>query len=54
MSSLREPNENYGIIGAAVTGTLAGGWSTFADFETVVGFGHFDIYTIRAGLRKEF
>jgi outer membrane autotransporter protein len=51
---IEEPNRNYGIIGAAVTGTLAGGWSTFADFETVVGFGNFDIYTLRAGLRKEF
>jgi outer membrane lipase/esterase len=47
-------NRNYGIVGAALTGTLAGGWSTFADFETVVGFGKFDIYTFRAGFRKEF
>jgi uncharacterized protein with beta-barrel porin domain len=51
---IENPNRNYGIVGAAVTGTLAGGWSTFADFETVVGFGRFDIYTLRAGLRKEF
>jgi outer membrane autotransporter protein len=49
-----DPNRNYGIVGAAVTGTLAGGWSAFADFETVVGFGKFDIYTFRAGFRKEF
>jgi outer membrane autotransporter protein len=47
-------NRNYGIIGASLTGTLAGGWSTFADFETVVGLGKFDIYTFRAGFRKEF
>ena len=46
------PNENYGIVGAALTGTLAGGWSAFADFETVVGLGEFDIYTFRAGFRK--
>jgi outer membrane autotransporter protein len=49
-----DPNRNYGIVGAALTGTLAGGWSAFADFETVVGFGKFDIYTFRAGFRKEF
>ena len=48
---IEEPNRNYGILGAAVTGTLAGGWSTFADFETVVGFGRYDIYTLRAGFR---
>jgi outer membrane autotransporter protein len=47
-------NSNYGIIGAALTGTLPGGWSTFADFQTVVDLGHFDIYTFRAGFRKEF
>ena len=45
---------NYGIVGAALTGTLAGGWSAFADVETVVDFGKFDIYTFRAGFRKEF
>jgi outer membrane lipase/esterase len=48
------PNRNYGIVGAALTGTLAGGWSAFGDFETVVGFGKFDIYTFRVGFRKEF
>jgi uncharacterized protein with beta-barrel porin domain len=47
-------NSNYGIVGAALTGTLAGGWSAFTDFETVVGLGGFDIYTFRAGFRKEF
>jgi uncharacterized protein with beta-barrel porin domain len=46
------PNRNYGIVGAALTGTLAGGWSAFTDFETVVGLGNFDIYTFRAGFRK--
>jgi uncharacterized protein with beta-barrel porin domain len=48
------PNRNYGIVGAALTGTLAGGWSAFTDFETVVGMGNFDIYTLRAGFRKTF
>jgi outer membrane autotransporter protein len=47
-------NRNYAIVGAALTGTLAGGWSAFGDFETVVGLGNFDIYTFRAGFRKEF
>jgi hypothetical protein len=50
----KDNNRNYAIVGAALTGTLAGGWSTFADFETVVGLGNFDIYTFRAGFRKEF
>jgi outer membrane autotransporter protein len=49
-----DPNRNYGIVGAALTGTLAGGWAAFTDFETVVDFGKFDIYTFRAGFRKEF
>ena len=48
------PNRNYGIVGAALTGTLAGGWSAFTDFETVVDFGRFDIYTFRVGARREF
>jgi uncharacterized protein with beta-barrel porin domain len=47
-------NRNYGIVGASLTGTLPGGWSAFTDFETVVGLGKFDIYTFRAGFRKEF
>ena len=47
-------NSNYAILGAALTGTLAGGWSAFTDFQTFVGLGHFDIYTFRAGFRKEF
>lgn len=47
-------NENYGIVGAALTGTFANGWSGFADFETVVDYGRFDIYALRAGFRKEF
>jgi outer membrane lipase/esterase len=48
------PNRNYGIVGAALTGTLAGGWSAFTDFETVVDFGRYDIYTFRVGARREF
>ncbi len=49
-----DPNRNYGVVGAALTGTLAGGWSAFTDFETVVDFGRFDIYTLRVGARREF
>jgi outer membrane autotransporter protein len=49
-----DPDRNYGLLGASVTGTLAAGWSAFADFETIVGLSNFDIYTFRAGFRKEF
>jgi outer membrane autotransporter protein len=49
-----DPDRNYGLIGASVTGTMAAGWSAFADFETIVGLSNFDIYTFRAGVRREF
>ena len=48
------PNRNYGIVGAALTGTFAGGWSAFTDFETVVDLGRFDVYTFRVGARRQF
>ncbi|MGZ6016751.1 MAG: hypothetical protein ACXWKM_13505, partial [Phenylobacterium sp.] len=37
-----------------VSGQFAGGWSGFADLETVVGLRNVSGYTGTLGLRKEF
>ena len=49
-----DPDRNYGVVGASVTGTFSAGWSSFLDFETVLGYSSYDIYALRAGVRKEF
>jgi outer membrane autotransporter protein len=47
-------NENYGIVGAALTATLPRGVSAFLDAETAVDFGKFDYYALRLGGRFQF
>jgi outer membrane lipase/esterase len=49
-----DPDRNYGVVGASLTGTFPAGWSSFLDFETVLGYSRYDIYALRAGVRKEF
>jgi outer membrane lipase/esterase len=49
-----DPDRDYGIVGAGVAATLAGGWGAFLDWSTVVGLSNFSIYTFNLGFRKEF
>ena len=52
--SSEDVDQDYAVVGAAVTGTFAGGWAAFLDYETVLALSDFDIHTINVGLRKEF
>lgn len=46
-------DRHYTTLGANVTATLPNGFSTFADYGTVLGLRDFDIHSISIGLRKE-
>ena len=53
-ASTEDVDRNYGVVGGGVTGTFAGGWSAFVDYDYILELSHYDIHTVRVGLRKDF
>lgn len=53
-ATTEEVDQDYGLVGASVTATFAGGWAAFADYSTLVALADFDVHAFNIGLRKEF
>lgn len=48
------PDRTRFLVGGGLAGQFAGGWSAFADVETVVGLRYVSGYDVTLGARKEF
>ena len=52
--STDDVDQDYGIVGASVTGTFPNGWAAFVDYGTVVGLSDYTIHMVNLGFRKDF
>jgi outer membrane autotransporter protein len=50
----RQPDRDWAVLAGSVAAALAGGWSAFVDYETVLGLSDFEEHTLTAGARLEF
>lgn len=48
------PDRDYFNLGAGITGTFPGGWSTFLYYETILGRSRLTNHTLTLGVRFEF
>lgn len=49
-----QPDRDWAVLAGSVAAALAGGWSAFVDYETVLGLSDFEEHTFTAGARLEF
>lgn len=49
-----EEDEDYFLVGAGLSFTVANGFGAFVDYETVLGLSDFDIHQVSAGVRQQF
>jgi outer membrane lipase/esterase len=50
----RTPDRDWALLAGSASVALAGGWSAFVDYETVLGLSSFEQHKFTAGARLEF
>lgn len=53
-ATTEDVDQDFFVLGAALTGTFAGGWAAFADYSTALDLSDYTIHAFNIGLRKEF